>query len=902
MKKLTLSLLSSLLAFASAAAQDYTSYIVNPSFENGTEGWEVTNLALQSNSSFVTNDGVSLKDGNNYLEKWVSKGSAAGTASAVQEIKNLPLGKYTVTVSAQNLDQNDKTKACTGVTVYGKSTIYKAVITLPGEYTTKSFDNNTGTVKIGFSATSATGNWLALDNFRLTKVGDIATTQMMNVLNSKLKTAKTKVGQTMSKDALAALNKAIALAETMTSTNTPDEINAAINDLNSTMADADASISEYSTLATKINTAEEYLPQYMQKSIADSLDAAIIVAKAISSESTSQQVKDAISKLTTLNSEAYASINAYSSLSKAIDDAEAAYDASMKGAAEYYSYLLIVKKMYTERTATTTEAKTIAAKMPDAILAFRINNPTPGTGAPVSVTSTNHFMPTGATQALMRAEFKGDNILEKGVCWSTQHNPTVTDNRTTKAWTLNGAMYHLSGLTPATVYYVRPYVLNNTYEIAYGDEVKIVTHPKGNCTGSWNEGAPDEAANNRCRTAIQQTIDYFNEWTGINGFHLSGNYGASTPTADCSYGGWMRIGPNAGNQAIGTVLHETGHGVGVGTSSRYADSNLHSWKWFGREANKIYSFLENKEADPYTSDFCMVGDGTHAWGASASYDWFVNGADKDKHIELQYAGGCMLLYGMFIDGLNPTYSYSNGIPGYTYNFDDRKTYYIMCKSDQRGLGTGLVGANISSATGAVSLKWRNILNDVTFVSGNDTWKMSYNASTGYYQFKNVGTGRYLSRTASVVLKDIAAPSASENFQLMPDRTNVTIGEGDKQFTTHGYWFTWDNSGSRAMSSNALSGTAGTVTGAAFNFADAATTQQYIIISEDELTQYRLANGFVLGDVNLDGTVDMKDAKLIADYFAGTITKDNFAKELADMNGDGKITIDDANIIVNMFVK
>ena len=106
--------------------------------------------------------------------------------------------------------------------------------------------------------------------------------------------------------------------------------------------------------------------------------------------------------------------------------------------------------------------------------------------------------------------------------------------------------------------------MNKTYEVAYGDEVKIVTHPKGTCTWSWNEGAPDAAANERCRTAIKQTIDYFNEWTGIMGFHLSGHYGSGTPTADCSYGGWMRIGPNAGNQAIGTVLHETGHGVGVG--------------------------------------------------------------------------------------------------------------------------------------------------------------------------------------------------------------------------------------------------------------------------------------------------------------------------------------------------
>ena len=64
--------------------------------------------------------------------------------------------------------------------------------------------------------------------------------------------------------------------------------------------------------------------------------------------------------------------------------------------------------------------------------------------------------------------------------------------------------------------------MNKTYTVAYGEEVKIVTHPKGNCTGSWDNGAPTAEANDRCRTAINQTIEYFNEWTGIKGFTLQG--------------------------------------------------------------------------------------------------------------------------------------------------------------------------------------------------------------------------------------------------------------------------------------------------------------------------------------------------------------------------------------------
>lgn len=901
MKKIA-TLLTSLFVMASAVAQeDYTNFIINPSFENGTDGWTVSNMKLQSNSAFKTNDGKALKDGNTYMEKWIDKGKAVGAASVSQSIKGMPLGKYTLTVSAQNRDENNVTRACTGVTVYAGIITNKTVVTHPGDYSVN-FDYKGTSIKICYNATSAAdGNWLAVDNFRLTKVGDIATTDMISHLTTRISAANTAAKKNMAKDMKEALNKAIETAGTMTASNTPDEINAAISALNAAIDAANASATDYTSLTKLIKTSEGYVGQDMQKEISDNLDAALATAKAITTESTSAEITASINALTAINTEAYNSIYAYTNLTKAIATAEEAYDPSYIGAEDFNRFLTLLKQKYDNRSLTTAEAKDYTNNMPNVILAFRINNPTPGTGAQVKVTKTNHYVATGATEALMRADFVGDDVLEKGICWSTNHEPTVTDNRSKLFWSLNGNIYRATGLTPATVYYFRPYIISNGYQVAYGDEVKVVTHQKGTCVGTWNEGAPDEAANTRCRNAIKETIDYFNEWTGIGGFRLTGNYGAGTPTADCSYGGWMRIGPNAGNQAIGTVIHETGHGVGVGTSSRYADSNLHSWKWFGREANQVYSFLENKEANPYTSDFCMVGDGTHAWGSSATYDWFVNGADKDKHIPLQYAGGCILLYGMFVDGLNPTTGYTNGLPAYTYNFDDRKTYYIMCKSDQRGLGTGVVGANISETTGVVSLKWRNVLGDATFLTDNDAWELSFNAQTRYYQFRNVGTGRYLSHASGVNLRTVSALSDAENIQLMPDRTDVLIGEGDKQFKTHGYWFTWNNSGLKSMQSQALSGTTGSMVAGTFNFADSATPQQYIIISEDELVDYRLANGFTLGDVNLDGRVDLDDAKLITDHYTGKRPA-NFAKELADINRDGKVTVDDANIIVNMTVE
>ena len=446
---LLLALLSNILPFGKAwlgslsAQTDATQYISNPSFEKGgLTGWKASGLQVQGNSSFTK------KSGSVYVEKWVSKGSNVGDASVSQVITDLPLGKYTLTVAAQNLNEASTSAQCSGAYIYAGE--QKTDVFTPNDYTVD-FSCTTGEVEIGFMAKGAKGNWLAIDNFRLTLV------------------------------------------------------------------EAESSEVIFSKLSESITKAEGLASKNIDDKALTPLLSALQTAKAITASSASVDMQKALFAL----------------------------------------------------NATISKAE----------FALNLANATPGDGLEPKVTKTNTYVPTGATEALMRATMTGTNILERGVCWSKEHNPTVLDDRTTEYWTLNGNIYHITGLEPATVYYLRPYVMNKTYTVAYGEEVKIVTHPKGNCTGTWDNGAPTAEANDRCRTAINQTIAYFNEWTGIKGFTLSGHYGASTQTADCSYGGWMRIGPNAGNQAIGTVLHETGHGVGVGTSTRYADTNLHNWKW-----------------------------------------------------------------------------------------------------------------------------------------------------------------------------------------------------------------------------------------------------------------------------------------------------------------------------------
>ena len=68
----------------------------------------------------------------------------------------------------------------------------------------------------------------------------------------------------------------------------------------------------------------------------------------------------------------------------------------------------------------------------------------------------------------------GATITSRGVCWSTSHNPTISDNRTTNGTGTGSFTSNLAGLSAATTYYVRAYATNDE-GTAYGNEVSFIT-------------------------------------------------------------------------------------------------------------------------------------------------------------------------------------------------------------------------------------------------------------------------------------------------------------------------------------------------------------------------------------------------------------------------------------------
>ena len=69
----------------------------------------------------------------------------------------------------------------------------------------------------------------------------------------------------------------------------------------------------------------------------------------------------------------------------------------------------------------------------------------------------------------------GSPISQRGVCWSTNQNPTIADNSTTNGSGVGIFSSSLSNLTPNTTFYVRAYASNGN-GIAYGNQRSFITN------------------------------------------------------------------------------------------------------------------------------------------------------------------------------------------------------------------------------------------------------------------------------------------------------------------------------------------------------------------------------------------------------------------------------------------
>ena len=100
------------------------------------------------------------------------------------------------------------------------------------------------------------------------------------------------------------------------------------------------------------------------------------------------------------------------------------------------------------------------------------------TGIPVlSTTAITDITQTTAKSGGNITSDGGATVTVRGVCWSTNQTPTISDNKTTDGTGAGNFVSSISGLTANTTYYVRAYATNSN-GTAYGSAMSFTTQAR----------------------------------------------------------------------------------------------------------------------------------------------------------------------------------------------------------------------------------------------------------------------------------------------------------------------------------------------------------------------------------------------------------------------------------------
>ena len=171
----------------------------------------------------------------------------------------------------------------------------------------------------------------------------------------------------------------------------------------------------------------------------------------------------------------------------------------------------------------------------------------------------------------------GATVTARGVCWSTSHNPTTSDNHTTNGTGTGNFTSSISGIAASTTYYVRAYATNSV-GTAYGNEITFTTVPAGALSGVFSIG------NNKQVRFSRGNL----QWSATGGGSIA-------------------------------TIHDVAGGTAAGTW-RFAE---HQWDVIGYSNSNISS--------SYTGWLDLYGWGTSGWNSGANayqpYSTSTNYAD-----------------------------------------------------------------------------------------------------------------------------------------------------------------------------------------------------------------------------------------------------------------------------------
>lgn len=258
----------------------------------------------------------------------------------------------------------------------------------------------------------------------------------------------------------------------------------------------------------------------------------------------------------------------------------------------------------------------------------------------------------GSTRAAYDAEIideGGGAMTERGICWSTEIDPTV-DDFVAKDAELGIGKYRgvLTDLSENTEYNLRSYAINEA-GVSYGENIHFKTIKKGKLTYTLN-GKPENPTGDmkaiwgRLTEAAEQAAWYIETYTSATK-HVWINYEPGTPTADANNEGWMRFGTGVGYQNLRTMLHELNHTFGTGTTDWWRSRALIGGKYQLTYANEMLQMIQKDE------NATINGDAQH---------WWPYGLNQNNEVtsDWDYVYNCLLIEAMRKDGMTHSGPYT----------------------------------------------------------------------------------------------------------------------------------------------------------------------------------------------------------------------------------------------------
>ncbi len=139
------------------------------------------------------------------------------------------------------------------------------------------------------------------------------------------------------------------------------------------------------------------------------------------------------------------------------------------------------------------------------------NNPT-GQIPVLTTTAVSNITQTTANCGGNITSDGGATVTVRGVCWSTNQNPTIADSKTTDGTGAGSFTSNITGLTGGTIYYVRAYATNSA-GTGYGSAMSFTTINIAMVNipaGAFTMGSPTSEVNRQSdETQFQVTLSAF---------------------------------------------------------------------------------------------------------------------------------------------------------------------------------------------------------------------------------------------------------------------------------------------------------------------------------------------------------------------------------------------------------